>query len=44
MLAAHATQKELVVLAVGIIVYFKYTTGILEGFFFLLQSTDKIDI
>lgn len=36
-LAVHAIQKELVVLAVGavgIIVHFKYTTGILEGFLF----------
>lgn len=34
MLAAHATQKELVVMAVGIILYLKYTTETLEGFFF----------
>lgn len=44
MLAAHAAQKELAVLAVGIILYFKYTTDMLEGFFFLLESTDKVNI
>lgn len=44
MSAAHATQRELAVLAVGIILYFKYTTDMLKGFFFLLESTDKINI
>lgn len=43
MSAAHATQKEQVVLAVAIL-YLKYTTDILEGLLFLLQTTDKINI
>jgi hypothetical protein len=37
-LAAQTNQKKLVVLMVGILLYLKYTTDILKGLFFLLES------